>query len=100
MCSLFLTIRSDICLWYRSANLACKSLEESLRFLSEARVRNQSSWGVVFLGRPLCGLSLTSPVPQNLVLHLEMVPGLTPNNAATLRTGTPASSCPIAQALS
>ena len=36
----------------------------------------------------------------NFVLSLEMVPELTPNAAATLYPGTPASSCPIARALS
>ena len=59
---------------------------------------SRSSWGVVFFGRPLLGLSLTSPVSKNWALSLEMAPGLTPNDAATLNAGTPASSCPIAQA--
>ena len=35
----------------------------------------------------------TSPVSQNLLLSLDMVPGLKPNDAATLDAGTPASSC-------
>ena len=87
-------------LWYLWEHFACKALAGSLRFLSEARVRNRSSWGVVFLGQPLRGLSLTSPVSQNFVLSLEMVPGLTPNAAATLYPGTPASNCPITRALS
>ena len=100
MCSLFLTVCSEMRLWNLWENVACKALAGSLRFLSEARVRNRSSWGVVFLGRPLRGLSLTSPVSRNFVLSLEMVAGLTPNAAATLYPGTPASNCPIARALS
>ena len=54
----------------------------------------------MFLGRPLCGLSLTSPVIWNMAFRLEMVLGLSPNNAATWFCGTPASSCPISRALS
>ena len=94
-----LTVCSEMRLWYLWEHFACKALAGSLRFLSEARVRNRSSWGVVFLGQPLRGLSLTSPVSRNFVLSLEMVPGLTPNAAATLYPGTPASNSPIARAL-
>lgn len=90
MCSLFLTIWSEICLWYHCAHLDCKSLETYSSSMKQGWV----FLGVFFLVGQLCRLSLT-PVSQNLVLSLEMIPGLTSNMAATLHTWTPASSCPI-----
>ncbi|KAL7851972.1 hypothetical protein SRHO_G00177570 [Serrasalmus rhombeus] len=81
VCSLFQIVWAESCRPYCPANLDYKSVENSLRYLSTDRVRNRSSWGVVFLGRPLCSLSLTSPVIWNLAFNLEMVLGLTPNNA-------------------
>lgn len=49
-----------------------KSVEDCLRFLCADRVRKWSCRGVVFLGRLLCDLSLTSSVILNLVFNLEL----------------------------
>ena len=76
------------------------SLQVSGRFRRADRVRKRSSCWVVFFGRPLLGLSLTSPVSRNFASVLEMVLGLTPNRAATLFWGVPASIWPIARAFS
>ena len=89
-CSLFRIVWAESRLPYRPANLDCKSVEDSLRFRSAERVRNRSSCGDVFLGRPLHGLSLTVPVARNLAFNLEMVLGLTLKDAATCTCGTPA----------
>ena len=62
----------DICLWYRCANLACKPMVPQWSKGEEP----------VFLG--CCLPCWLKPVSQNLVLSLEMVRGLTPNNAVTL----------------
>lgn len=50
----------------------CKSVEDCLRFLCADRVRKWLCRGVVFLGRLLCDLSLTSSVILNLVFNLEL----------------------------
>lgn len=45
-----------------SANLDSKSVEDCLCFLSSDRVRKSTSCGLIFSGRPLPSLFLTSPV--------------------------------------
>lgn len=99
-CSLFQIVWAESHQPYCTANLDYKSVEDCLRCLSADKVRKRSSQDVVFLGHPLCGLSLTSPVICNLAVSLEMVLGLTATNAATWFCWTPAWCCPITQALS
>ena len=87
-CSRFLIVWSETHVSYRRANLACRFLENSLWFRNADKVMKWSSCSIVFFGRPLLGLSLTSAVSWNLAFHLEMVPGLTPNRPATSFCGT------------
>ena len=62
----------------------CLSLQDKASAIGQLEAASLAQWSkgkeLVFLE---CCLPLILPVSQNLVLNLEMVPGLTLNNAAT-----------------
>lgn len=62
MCSLVWIVWVESRQLCHSANLDSKSVEDCLWFLSSDRVRKSTSCGLIFSGRPLPSLFLTSPV--------------------------------------
>ena len=57
VCSLFWMVWAESC-WTYPANFDCKSAEDCLRLFNANIMRKLSSWGAIFLGCPLHGLSL------------------------------------------
>ena len=85
-CMLFRSIWTESCQAYCPANDDRKSVEDCLQFLNADKVRKH-------LGTPTL-----QPVKWNLAFSLQVVLGLTPNNATAWFCGTPhraAWSCPM-----